>query len=337
MSMPPDRPWRPDRRALLLAGGAGLLLAACGRETTGAPGPAAGVLRASVTGRGANDMRLLLRASGLEPQGYRVDYSEFQSGHLVIEALNGGALDYGSMSEIPPAFAAASSRQSFRQIAVVRGDVNNQVVLLPRGSQIRDLAGLRGKRVGYVRATTTQYFLIRMLQSVGLGWGDIVPVPMTVSDGAAAFSSGALDAWAIYGFPIQRAMATEGATILRSALGFLSGNYVVSAHVDALADPERARLIGDYLTLSQRAHRWAAAHHDRLAPLVADAIGVPVAYVRDQLARQSDDYMLGPVTPAAIASQQAVADLFAEQKLIPRAVDMKPLWDDRYTRILETA
>lgn len=51
--------------------------------------------------------------------------------------------------------------------------------------------------------------LIRMLRSEGLTWADIIPVAMNVADGQAAFSSGRLDTWAIYGFPIQRAIATD--------------------------------------------------------------------------------------------------------------------------------
>ena len=324
---------RVARRDMLVGGGAlgaGLLLFGCGsREATG------GVLRASTTGKGEGDTGLLLRTAGIVPQGFRVDYSIFQSGHLVVEAFNGGSLDYGGMSEIPPVFAAASGVQSFRQIAVTHGDVNNQVVLLPRGSTIRTLADLKGRRVGYVKATTSHYFLIRMLQSAGLEWGDITPVAMGVSDGAAAFSSGALDAWAIYGFPIQRAIATEGARILKTAFGFLSGNYIVAAHVDALADPAKVKLIGEYLRLVKRGYAWAAAHQDRWAAVVAAEIGVPLGYVRDQFRRKSDGYSLGPVDQAAIASQQGVADLFAAQRLIPKAVDVRPLWDERFNAIIQ--
>lgn len=326
-----------DRRQLLLAGGALslLALAGCKGKADGAAGGGPAVLRASITGKGEGDTRLLFDNAGVSPQGYRVNYSEFQSGHLVIEALNAGSLDYGGMSEIPPVFAAASTIQSFRQIAVVQGDVNNQVILVPRGSKLQTLADLKGTRVGYVRATTSQYFLIRMLQSVGLGWSDIHPVALGVSDGAAAFSSGGLDAWAIYGFPIQRAIATEGARVLKTALGFLSGNYIASAHVDALADPAKVKIIGDYLRLTQRAYAWAAAHQDQWAGVIAKEIGVPLDYVQDQFKHKSATYKLLPVTPAAIASQQEVANLFAEQKLIPRAVDVRPLWDDRFNSILE--
>lgn len=314
-------------RRVLLGGGAAscLLLAACGSGKTGRP-----VLRVSITGKGDGDSRLLFKAAGIRPEGFDIAYSEFQSGHLVVEALNGGSLDYGGMSEIPPIFAAASTIQSFRQIAVAHGDVNNQVVLVPKGSTAKSIADLKGKRVGYVRATTSQYFLIRMLEEVGLGWDDIRPVAMGVTDGAAAFSQGALDAWAIYGFPIQRAIATEGARILRTAYGILSGNYLVAAHVDTLADPDKAKLVSEYLGLVQKAYGWAAAHQDEWAVIVSREIGVPLAYVQDQFKRKSDVYELRPVTADAIASQQKVADLFYAQKLLPKRVDVRPLWDDRF-------
>ncbi len=320
------------RRVLLGSGalGAGLVLAGChgglGKER---------VLRASTVGKGEGDIGLMIRTAGLAPKGFRVDYSIFQSGHLVVEALNGGSLDYGGVSEIPPIFAAASTIQSFRQIAVNHGDVNNQVILVPRGSPIRSLSGLKGKRVGYVNATTAHYFLIRMLNSVGLGWGDITPVSIGVSDGAAAFSSGSLDAWAIYGFPIQRAIATQGARVLKTALGFLSGNYLVAAHVDALKDPVKVELIGDYLRLVKQAFAWAATNRDAWAAAVARDIGVPLGYVPDQFRRASDVYTLRPVTDAAIRSQQEVADVFAGQKLIPHAVDVRPLCDDRFNAIIQ--
>lgn len=326
------------RRHTLLLGGAALALTGaglaggCGKRATTDAG--ARVLRAAIIGKGDGDTRLLLDTAGLRTEGLQVEYSNFASGQLVVEALDGGALDVGGMSEIPPIFAAASTIHSFRQIAVQHGDVNNQVVLVPRGSSINQLADLAGKRVGYVRATTAQYFLIRMLESVGLAWGDIVAMPMGVSDGLAAFSNGALDAWAIYGYPIQRVMATEGARILKTALGFLSGNYLISAHVSALADPVKSGLIAQYLRATKRGFAWAAAHQDEWAHVIAQDIGVPLAYVQDQFRRKSDVYSLRPVDAAAIASQQSVADLFAQQKLIPSTIDVGPLWDDRFNSVI---
>ncbi|CAN5396841.1 aliphatic sulfonate ABC transporter substrate-binding protein [soil metagenome] len=313
--------------------GAGLVITGCHAGAAGG----APKLRLSVIGRGESDARLLFKAAGIVPKDLHLDYSEFQSGQQVVEAFNGGSVDFGGMSEIPPIFAAASNIHSFRQIAVQHGDVNNQVVLVPKGSRIRTLADLKGKRVAYVRATTSQYFLIKMLESVGLSWADITPVAVGVSDGAAAFSRGSLDAWAIYGFPIQRAIATDGARILKTALGFLSGNYIVCAHVDALADPAKVKIVGEYLTLLRRGYAWAAAHREQWADIIARDIGVPPTYVRDQFARSSASYELRPVTDAAIASQEEVANVFARAGQLHGKVDVRALWDDRFNPVIEKA
>jgi sulfonate transport system substrate-binding protein len=313
----------------ILGGGlalAGAALAGCHR---GDSGP----LHIAITGKGENDLELLLKSAGLTPE-FPVAYSRFQSGHLVVEAMNSGAIELGGMSEIPPVFAAASTVQSFKQVAIYHGDVNNQVVLVPKGSTIQSLADLKGKKVGYVRSTTTQYYLIQMLKSVGLTWDDIEPVALTVPDGAEAFGRGSLDAWAIYGYPIQQAVAKQGARVLKTALGFLSGNYLLAATKDALADPVRAGQIGAYIALIAKGFAWADAHQDAWIGIVAKDIGVPEAYVRDQFARRSDPFQIRPVSAQAIASQQSVADVFAAAKLIPHPVDVKPLWDDRYTALI---
>jgi sulfonate transport system substrate-binding protein len=322
-----------DRRHFLLAGGSaalGTLLWGCRRSKDRSNT----ALRVA-TAKGELDGRVLFKAAGLTLSGYKVSYSEFPGGNLVVEALNGGSLDYGGMSEIPAVFAASSTIHSFRLIAVMHGDVNNQVIMVPKGSSIQSLRDLKGKRVGYVRATTSQYFLIRMLESVGLTWADIQPIAMGVADGAAAFAQGSLDAWAIYGYPIERAIANEGARILKTALGFLSGNYLIAAHVDALRDKNKVAMIRSYFEITRQGFNWAAQHQDQWGAIVASEIGIPAEYMREEYRRRSANYTLRPITGEAIASLQAVADVFARVQMIPKNVDTRSLWDSRFNDLLE--
>jgi len=81
-----------DRRTLLVGGV--LLLADCDRRGSG---EAVRRLRVSVVGKGDGDTQVLLRTAGIATPGFRVDYVNFESGHLVVEAFNGHALDYGGM------------------------------------------------------------------------------------------------------------------------------------------------------------------------------------------------------------------------------------------------
>lgn len=321
------------RRDFLFAGGSaalGTLLWGCHRNKD--KGNVA--LRVATT-KGSLYSPELFEAAGLKVNGYEVSYSEFAGGNLVVEALNGGSLDYGGMSEIPAVFALSSSIHSFRLIAVLHGDVNNQVILLPKGSSIQSLHDLKGKRIGYVRATTSQYFLIRMLKSVGLKWADIQPVAMGVSDGAAAFAQGSFDAWAIYGYPIERAIATEGARILQTALGFLSGNYLIAAHVDALKEEKKVAAIRSYLEITRQGFKWADQHQDQWEAIVASQVGIPVEYIREEYKRQSANYTLRPITAEAMTSLQEVADVFTQAQMIPNHVDTRSLWDNRFNDLLE--
>jgi sulfonate transport system substrate-binding protein len=113
-------------RRSVLGGG----LALVGAGLAGCHRAGRGPLRVAITGKGENDTELLFRHAGIKPD-YPISYTRFQSGHLVVEAMNSGALDLGGMSEIPPC-SPRPPAQSFRQIAVYHGDVNNQVILVPK-------------------------------------------------------------------------------------------------------------------------------------------------------------------------------------------------------------
>ncbi len=226
------------------------------------------------------------------------------------------------MSETPPIFVAGAPGNDVRLVAVLQGDVNNQVVLVPKDSTAKTFADLKGKRIGYVKATTSHYILLRLLNEAGLKWTDVKPVALTPQDGLAAFSSGAVDAWIIYGVIVQQARRA-GARVLRTALGILSGNYVVAASVKALDDDVRRRAIADYLGRYAKVIDWINADGERWAQARASATGVPAADYLREFQERSSPLKLARVTPAAIASQQGVADIFAAAGLIPGKVDVR--------------
>lgn len=278
---------------------------------------------------------LLLKLAGEDNTPYRVAWSEFASGNVMVEAINAGAIDYAYGSEIPSIFAAASGAK-VKVVGVIKGDVNEQVVLVPKDSTITSIADLRGKRVGYVRATTTHYYLLRMLADSGLSFADIKPVNMTPGDGFAAFRSGALDAWAIYGYSVPIAREA-GARVLKTAQGYLSGNYLSVANPDALADPGKAAAIGDLMARIGRAYRWIDGHHREFADAQSAQLGVPADAILSLLDNVSQPRRLVAPDDAAVASQQAVADTFAAAGVLPRKVDVAPLWDRRLGTYLEAS
>jgi sulfonate transport system substrate-binding protein len=237
------------------------------------------------------------------------------------------------MSEIPPIFAAASGAP-LKVIAVLRGDVNDQVVLVPKNSPITDPAQFKGKRIGYARSTTSHYFLLQLLKENGLGFKDIQPVALPPQDAFAAFKSGQLDAWVIYGLVVELAKSQEGARVLRTADGYLSGNYVISTSSQTLADPLKHAAIGDYLERVAKVYDWINRNPKPWAAKRGQIAGVPPQFFLSQASQRSQPYKLVAVDDAAIKSQQKVADVFADVGLLARRVDVKPIWDRSFAKYL---
>jgi sulfonate transport system substrate-binding protein len=299
--------------------GSGLALAACGPQQPGLAMP----LRVA-TYRG--NVETYLDAAGLKQPPYKIERSQFASGNLITEAIDAGAIDLGSMSDIPPIFAA-TRQTAVRLVAVLEADVANQLVLVPKGSPVTTLAGLKGKRIGYVRATTSHYILLKILDEAGLTLADVTAIALAPQDGRAAFTRGDLDAWIIFGVVGFQAMAETGARVLATGVGRLTGNYVYAAASEGLADPGRRAAIGAYLRLVRDTWAWTETHPDQANQLVARAIGVPETIYAAMRAGRSTPPKLTAPTAAAIASQQQVADRLVAAGLIPARVDVASLWE----------
>jgi len=280
--------------------------------------------------------RALLVAAQLTDTPYKIDWRELNNGVLHIEAINGDALDLGSGSEIPAVFAARQ-KANVRFIAVVRDDLNNQVTLARKDTPIRTIADLKGKRVGYVRATTAHYFLHKQLAEAGLSFQDIHAINLTPADGLSAFDRGDLDAWAIYGYNGQLARTRYGARVLKTGKGYLSGNFPVYANPKSIADPLRHAAITDYLLRLRKAYAWANGNYLAYARAQSDETRVPVGDLIELFNNRSDDGALRSVDAGVIKGHQDVADTFTKIGVLDGPADVAPLWDRSFDTALRAA
>ncbi|WP_295550182.1 ABC transporter substrate-binding protein [uncultured Pseudacidovorax sp.] len=277
--------------------------------------------------------RALLDAAGLQQAPYRIDWRELNNGVLHIEAINGDALDLGSGSEIPPVFAARQ-KANLRLVAAIHEDLNNQVTVARKDAPIQSIADLKGKRVGYVRATTAHYFLAKQLAEAGLSFNDIQAINLSPADGLSAFARGDLDAWAIYGYNGQIARLQHGARVLKTGVGYLSGNFPVYANPRSLEDARRRVAIADFLQRLQRAYAWVNGNFLAYARTQSAETRIPVGDIVELFNRRSDDYALVGVSDAAVRSHQDVADTFLRLGVLDGPADVRPLWDRRFDAAL---
>lgn len=131
----------------------------------------------------------------LEAQGITVSWHEFQFGPPLLEDLNAGAIDFGTTGDAPPIFAQAA-RANLYYVAAHGGAQN--AIVVPEGSPIKSIADLKGKKIGFGKASSAHSLLLATLAKGGLNWSDITPVYLAPADAGAAFARGSIDAWSIW-------------------------------------------------------------------------------------------------------------------------------------------
>jgi len=308
----------------------GLAVAAGRRAQAAEAGP--GPLRYA-TLKGGDD--LILRTAKVLDTPYPVEFAEFVSGNLIIEAINAQAVDLGMVADVAPILALQSDAR-VRFVASVKVDMIGNVVLVPKDSPISTPAELKGKRIGFVRATTSHYFLLKLLERHGLSLADVTPVNLSPADGRAAFLHGDLDAWAIF-YPFANLVAAaSGARTLVNAVGYLPGQYVLAASSSALERPGKSAQLGDFLRRQQRAYRWVDQNRADWATAIADTLRLPIEIVSQEINRLKVPFSLGPVDETAVSAMQDTADTFARAGLI-RPLDVRPFWDHRFDAALSPA
>ncbi|MDQ0204771.1 ABC transporter substrate-binding protein [Pectinatus haikarae] len=278
----------------------------------------------------------ILVAAGLDNTPYKVDYHQLRGGNLVLEAIAAGQIDAGSGSQIPPIFASLSKNGgNFKIIAIRKGNtLNQELIVSPQAKDsIKTVADLKGKKVAYVKNTTAQYFLYKMLTDAGLKWEDIDSLPMTTSDGLSAVVTGDVDALASYDQSIIQAKE-NGAVTLRSAEDVLSGDFYWYAAFNTINDPAKHAALVDYLERINEADEWARQHPDEWAQAYAKETNQKVEdYKRIfEAGEKQRKGRIAPVDSATIASEQDIIDSFYKLGALKQNIDAASLFDRSFDK-----
>ncbi len=264
----------------------------------------------------------ILKARGtlekrLAPLGVGVSWTEFTAGPVQLEALNVGAIDFGDVGEAPPIFAqAAGAPLVYAGATVPRPRL--EAVIVPKGSPIKTVADLKGKRVGYNKGSNVQYFLVKLLEKHGLKYGDVQSIFLPPPDARAAFEKGAIDAWIIWDPFLAAAQKTLDAQLLVDATGIVKNRgYYFSSRDFATRNADVLKIAIQEVNAIDT---WAAKNQAAAADELSKVLGLDRAITELYLSRAA--YGTALVTREILAEQQAIADTFFELKLIPRKLNL---------------
>ncbi|MEN5304453.1 aliphatic sulfonate ABC transporter substrate-binding protein [Pseudomonas sp. TWI628] len=248
----------------------------------------------------------------------RVEWIEFPAGPQMLEALNIGSLDVGATGDIPPIFAQAAGADLL-YIGAEPAKPKAEVILVPKGSPITAVAQLKGRRVALQKGSSAHNLLLRSLASVGLSMRDVQPVYLAPADARAAFERGSVDAWAIWD-PYYSAIDLEGkARLLADGEGLgLIGPFMLGArgYVEANGD-----FIKRLLAQISEAESLTRSDEAGSVRVLAQFMGVPEEVVRRSFSHRPASPLI-PVSDEIVAAQQRTAQLFFENRVLPKRVDI---------------
>jgi sulfonate transport system substrate-binding protein len=267
----------------------------------------AGILMAERQRRGLETM--------LNPLGIAVQWTEFQFGPPILEAMRVGSVDIGLVGDTPPIFAQAA-KSDLLYVAAVPS--NPSAILLPAGSTLQTLQDLKGKRVAFARASSAHNLTIAAVEKAGLRFDEIQAIGLAPADAAAAFEKGAIDAWTIWD-PFYALYETRpGVRVLANSDGIAPQNsFFIASRTFVEANPAITTKVIDELA---QVSNWASAHRADVARLVTD--GTAMAYEATSRAAERSPFKVLPVTEDYVRSQQEVADRFHRLGVIPVRINI---------------
>jgi sulfonate transport system substrate-binding protein len=304
-----------SRRRDLLVGASALAIGGALRRAHAAP---AKVLRVG-TQKGAAILMAERQQRGLEtllnPLGIEVQWSEFQFGPPILEAMRAGGVDIALVGNTPPIFAQAAN-SDLLYVATIPASA--EAILLPAGSKLQTLQDLKGKRIAFARGSAAHNLTIAALEKAGLKPEDVNMVALAPADAAAAFERGAIDAWTIWDPFYAMYENRPGVRVLVTSDSVAAQNsFVIGTRAFVVDNPDITLKVIEELS---RIIHWAAANRDEVSRLVADGTGVP--YEVTSRVMQRFPFQIMPVSAEHIRSQQSVADRLLRLGVIPHAIDV---------------
>jgi len=263
---------------------------------------------------------VILKARGtldkrLADKGIAVKWTEFPFGPPLLEAINVGSIDVGTVGESPPVFAQAAGAD----LVYVGNEPpapGAEALLVPKDSPIRSVAELKGKKIAVAKGSNANYLLVKLLENAGLKYSDVEVIYLAPADARAAFESGRVAAWSIWDPFLAAAEKQLSARVLADGKGAVANHqFYLAARAFAEKHPEVVHILLEEL---DKIDQWGKQNPLEVAKFLAPQIGIEQPIVEVAALRYS--YGVKPVTAEVLAAQQKIADKFFELKLVPRQV-----------------
>jgi sulfonate transport system substrate-binding protein len=273
----------------------------------------------------------------LEPLGIKVEWAQFVQGPQLMEGMAAGKVDIGSVGETPPIFAQVAGSKLVYVVGTQRTATTGRssVIAVPPESSLTKFEEIKGQEVYFQKGSASHYFILRALQSIGLTIKDIKIRSMPTIEARGAFLEGRIPVW-MTGDPHYAIAEKMGRIrVLKDSVGLDSpGGYYIADRRFAEENPGLLKILIEEL---HGLDKWAEANRDEVKKLMISEQKLDPDVADRVMSRRTFAGRRG-LSPALIAEQQRVADLFFEVGVIPKKIDIKDflLPPDLYAAITPT-
>ncbi|MDH1056611.1 aliphatic sulfonate ABC transporter substrate-binding protein [Aquipseudomonas alcaligenes] len=256
----------------------------------------------------------------LAADGIAVKWVFSQGSNRSLEYLNGGSIDFASTAGL----AAVLSRANGSPVKTVYIASRPEwtALAVPKDSPIKSLADLKGKKIAATKGTDPYLFLLRSLNTAGLGKGDVEIVHLQHPDGRVALERGDVDAWSGLDPHLAASQLQAGSRLLYRNVEFNS--YGVLNVSDSFLK-EQPQLIGKVIAAYEEARQWTLAHPQQTAELLAREAKLPLEVARLQLSRT--DFSNPQPGAEHVTALKAAAPILLDEQLVRPGTDVAAVVD----------
>lgn len=268
--------------------------------------------------------RAKFEAAGLlDDIPYQIEWSVYPAAVNLHEALKADAIDIGQAADSPTVSAIAGGSK-IKVVANYRNGGLGSSIILPAGSPIKTIEDLKGKTISpTTRGSVAHYLTLGVLKKAGLTESDVKLAFLTPVDASAAFQAGSIDAWATWSIYIARSVGQLGATVLIDGVGINTGDFVLSATENALADPLKVAAIADFADRVERSFDWSKQNKEAYIDFYIGFSKQEREIVED-LYEAEAAYERTPIDDSFVASLQNVFDTWVEAGVLTGELDVAP-------------
>ena len=261
-----------------------------------------------------------------EKENVKIVWNEFASGPPHFEGLASGRLDFGSVGGTP-VIAGQSGNVDFKAIGVVSDGKKGNSIILPKGSSIKELKDLKGKKIGVAKGSSAYNFLYMALDRAGLTDKDVEIIQLQPDEARPALDNGGIDAWSVWEPYVTTAIFQTGAKVLVSGedLNINAPSFLIARTQFTKDHPDLTVL---FLKTYEQVRRDYVENLDQVAKDLAEAQKVDVKIIETVL--KNSEPILSPTTGEFAKAHQEQADFLYSVGGIDKKLDTKEVIENKY-------